>query len=325
MDLKTFPNHIQNAIIIHATDARLLPTQIPSYSDVHKPGSFYPFDNFQDAYIAAGTPVKIIHQSQDKAWDFVLIEDSTFGDWIPAEDIANVNPEFIKNWQHNMGYISVKSDDIYLVNQHARMGEIYPVNKISADTLHINIVSKDINGNAVIQEAHINKNNTYTLPLTTTPKNIATIANQFIGHPYGWGGMYGYRDCSSTTKNIFAYFGIWLPRDSALQKKLGGLDINLDHLSDTEKQKVILQKAVPFLSLIYLPGHIVIYVGEKDNTLYVFQDMWGLRTFRPFQSTGRMIVGKTVITPITFGKEYWTVKKNLLSRATDLIILRTNT
>ena len=132
----------------------------------------------------------------------------------------------------------------------------------------------------------------------------------------------GYRDCSGTTKDIFAYFGIWLPRDSAMQKKLGGLDIDLSNLSDSQKQKILLQKAAPFLSLIYMPGHIMIYLGNKDNTLYILHDMWGLRTFRPFQSQGRWIVGKTVITPIDFGKEYWTVEKNLLSKSTDLIILK---
>ena len=324
IDIKHFPNHIQTAIIVHATNARLLPTQIPSYSGVSKPGAF---DNIQDSYLAAGTPVRIIQESHDKAWDFVLLENSTRGDWIPAKDVANVNAEFIKNWQHNTGYITVKSDNISLLDHNhqysymARMGEIYPVNKTSPDFIEINIALKNTNGNAVIQTATVNKNNTYTFPLVTTPKNIAAIANQFLGHPYGWGGIYGYRDCSSTTKDIFAYFGIWLPRDSALQKKLGGIDINLEHLSDTEKQNVILQKGVPFLSLVYMPGHIMIYLGDKDNTLYILHDMWGLRTFRPFQSTGRMVVGKTVITPITFGKEYWTVEKNLLSKATDLIML----
>ena len=327
MDMSHFPNHVQTAIIVHASNARLLPTLIPSYSGVSKSGAFYPFDNIQDSYLAAGTPVRIIQETQDKTWDFVLTENNTSGDWIPAKDVANVNAEFIKQWQHNDGYITVKSDNISLLNHNhqysysTRMGEIYPVNKISPNFIEINIALKNTDGNAVIQTATINKNSTYTFPLITTPKNIATIANQFIGHPYGWGGMYGYRDCSSTTKDIFAYFGISLPRNSAMQKKLSGTDINLEHLSDTEKQKILLQKGIPFLSLVYMPGHIMIYLGDKDNTLYILHDMWGLKTFRPFQSTGRMIVGKTVITPITFGKEYWTVEKNLLSKATDLITL----
>jgi hypothetical protein len=55
--------------------------------------------------------------------------------------------------------------------------------------------------------------------------------------------------------------------------------------------------------------------------LYVFQDIWALKTFRPFQSQGREVIGKTIITPITFGKDYWNVPKNLLNKSTDLIIL----
>jgi len=327
MDLENFPNHIQTAIIIHDTNARIFPTQIPSYTDIHNPGEFYPFDNFQDSYIAAGTPVKIIHESRDKSWDFVLIENSIFGDWIPAEDVAYVDDSFIKNWQNNLGYIAIRSDDIPLLNLHhhyyykTRMGEIYPINKISTNYLTLKIAVKNTDNNAVIQESEINKNTAYILPLITTPKNIAIIANQFINQPYGWGGLYGYRDCSSTTKNIFAYFGIWLPHASELQKEQGGLDINLANLSDAQKQKIILEKAVPYFSLLYVPGHIVLYLGEKNNILYVFQDMWGLKTYRLFKPQGRIVIGKTVITPITFGKECWNVPKTLLTKITDLIIL----
>jgi cell wall-associated NlpC family hydrolase len=326
MDMQHYPNHIENAITVQGVYERIFPTEVPSYSDVHTPGAFYPFDNFQASYLAAGVPVKIIQISQDKAWDLIEVGNANYGCWVPAQNIATVNSAFIKKWQTNLGYLGVKSDNLSLTNNNifyykSRMGEIYPIDKISKDNISIKIAIKNINGEAEIQQGVIPQSETYILPLVTTPHNIALIANQFINKPYGWGDLYGYRDCSSTTKNIFAYFGIWLDRNSALQKDLGGTDISLENLSDSQKQKLIQQKAIPFFSLLYIPGHIVIYLGEKNNTAYVFQNMWGLRTFRPFQSQGRKIIGKTVITPITFGKEYWDVPKTVLDRVTHLIIL----
>ena len=35
-----------------------------------------------------------------------------------------------------------------------------------------------------------------------------------MGVKYGWGGIDGGRDCSSTIKDLLTPFGIWLPRDS---------------------------------------------------------------------------------------------------------------
>ena len=97
--------------------------------------------------------------------------------------------------------------------------------------------------------------------------------------------------------------------------------IDLSHLSKTEKTNVLLQKGIPFFTIIHLPGHILLYLGKTHDDIFVFHDMWGLRTKNLFSQEGRKIVGKTVITPITFGKQYYDVKKTFLDSADGMRVL----
>jgi hypothetical protein len=55
-----------------------------------------------------------------------------------------------------------------------------------------------------------------------TRKNLALLAQEFLGYPYYWGGRSskGF-DCSGFTQTVFSLFGISLPRDSWMQHRYG--------------------------------------------------------------------------------------------------------
>ena len=97
---------------------------------------------------------------------------------------------------------------------------------------------------------------------------------------------------------------------------------NLAGLSNYTKEQLLKDKAIPYFTLIHLPGHIVLYLGEKNGKIYILQDMWGLRTYRLFESEGRAVVGGTVITPINFGAGYLNVVNNELTNALGFTVLR---
>jgi len=324
MEMNSFPNHIQRAITINADNLRRVPTIQPSFSSVAQPGSTYPFDNLQSSYVSANLPVEILQTSKNGAWNLVLTN-YAFG-WMASKDLAFVNPAFIRAW-HTKSYLAFSKENIpvsdkgHLFRFSSRLGDIYPLEKISANRYEIELAVSDTNRNGIIKMAEVNKQDAFQMPLAATPKNIALLANQLIGGPYGWGGMYGFRDCSATSMNLFAGFGIWLPRNSTLQAEIGGKLISLKNLSNQKKIELIKRRAIPFLTLLHIPGHIMIYLGEKDNHLYVLQDMWGLRTMRLFRSAGRAVVGSTVITPITLGKGYINVEDTPLDRTTGIVLL----
>jgi len=325
MDISAFPNDQQKAITTRAASLRLFPTNIPSYSGINQPGYFYPFDNFQESYVPASMPVRILQVSKDKAWDYVLIN-ATAG-WMSANDLALVNKAFVKSWKTNEGYLGVKSDHTALMDANhvfrfkTHMGMIYPIAHETAKNYQIKIAIKNAKDEAVIDFVNIVKTKAIKLPVKFTPENFATIADRFIGGPYGWGGIYGYRDCSATTMNIMSYFGIWLPRNSSQQAALGGRSIDLSKMTDTQKKEMIIAKGVPFATLIHLDGHIMIYIGTKDGHVYVMHDMWGLHTRRFFRADGRAIVGSTIISPISFGRHYLNVTKSLLQSAIGMTVL----
>jgi len=134
---------------------------------------------------------------------------------------------------------------------------------------------------------------------------------------YGWGGMYEQRDCSSMLRDMFAPFGIWLPRNSLQQSKVGRV-ISLSDLSDEEKINIIKEKAVPFQTLLYKKGHVVLYVGTYNGEIIIFHNTWGIKTKKDGVE-GRVIVGKAVFSSLNIGKyvenydEESSMLKNLIS------------
>lgn len=161
---------------------------------------------------------------------------------------------------------------------------------------------KGADGYALAQRAALPPEHAAFWPLELTKENMAALMAQMMGQPYGWGGYGGNRDCSSTLRDLFLSFGVWLPRNSRAQAALGdGLD--LSKLGAAQKEEAVLREGRPFLSLVGLPGHIMLYLGEYEGRAAVFHNMWGLRTNAGGGQQGRAIIGKAVITSLSPGAE----------------------
>ena len=161
-------------------------------------------------------------------------------------------------------------------------------------------------------------------PLRFNSANAARIANEMIGEPYGWGGLYGRRDCSSMTRDFFAVFGIWLPRHSEDQVREAGSFIDLSGLSPDQKEKTIIEKGIPYLSLLWRKGHVMLYIGQKDGQALIFHNIWGIRTKDLQGREGRKIIGQAVITTLKPGQELRDIDStngSLLNNITGMNIL----
>ncbi len=286
------------AITIRRTNVKALPTSAAFYRDPKKTGEGFPFDYNQNSALHINIPLIISHYSRDKKWAFVQASYS-FG-WVKVSDIALVSKSFIKKFK-NDNYAMVIKDNLRLYHDKkaislVKLGALFP---IANDNKHYLVASRDAKGHARIEKVLATKSNIIAKkPLPFTPKNVAMIAKEFYGEPYGWGGSYECRDCSATTRDFLGPFGIFLRRNSSKQAK-DGKRVNIRGLSKSKKKKIIIQKAEPFRSLLHVGGHIVLYLGHFKNEPVIMHTYWGIRK----KDKTKLITGRTIITSTEPGKE----------------------
>jgi hypothetical protein len=147
-----------------------------------------------------------------------------------------------------------------------------------------------------------------------------------MGQTYGWGGLYENRDCSALIQDLFAGFGLPLPRNSKDQADAGE-NISLEGLSGPEKQAMIRTQGIPLQTLLYMPGHIMLYLGPDpaSDQPVICHAMWGITTRPPLSThTGRLVVGRTVITTLAPGKEQFPLVQPqdlLVEKLTRMVLL----
>lgn len=321
--LRAFPSRRQAAITLRNTDLREMPTHEARFAEPTPDSRANPFDYFQYSLLPPGTPVLIAHTSLDGRWHFV--ECPVAGGWADAEDIALVDESFEQAYRTGR-YAALVRDKVILPgtgrkggDSQANIGTILPLaGENAGHGLRVLVPVGSPGGTARIAEIDLAAGEAQRKPLLLTPGNVASVGNVMMGQRYGWGGMFGDRDCSALTRELFTPFGLWLPRNSGAQARLGVVH-PLEGLSFKEKEDMILRYGVPFLSLVGMRGHIVLYVGKYKNRPAVFHNVWGVRTIEEGNDDARFVIGRAVVTSITPGEEL----KNLYRATTFADRLRT--
>jgi len=304
--LDSFPNAHDPAITTRNTNLRMLPTLGPHFYSSDGDISGWPFDNLQISSVTADTPIRVCHLSADKSW--ALVETSFAFGWMPVEDFAHVDENFMKKWESGRYAVVIRDKTTILDTEghfglRTSIGQMFPLTGETPDNYEILIAVADENNNAIIKRGHINREVMSVKPLPFTYTNAAKIANELIDEPYGWGGLYGNRDCSAMTRDFFAPFGIWLPRHSEDQAKKAGTFIDLQNLEPEQKEQLILDQGIPYLSILWRKGHVMLYIGEQNGRALIFHNVWGLKTKDLQGKEGRKIIGKAVITTLYPGAE----------------------
>ncbi|MBU1629292.1 MAG: SH3 domain-containing protein, partial [Gammaproteobacteria bacterium] len=296
MNMSTFPNTDRYAITVNNTYVRQLPTIEPHFFNFRKAGEGYPFDNLQETSLWAGTPLHVLQMSWHGDWLFIQSPEVT--GWVQMKDVAFVDQAFIHLWEKKKFVATVVNqtavkDSANIYRFTAYMGSLFPVDKIKKHRYRIFIPVANLNDEVQIRTSEVTDHDMQLMPISPTPMHFANLINQLLGTPYGWGGMYFYNDCSGTLKSLFTPIGIWLPRNSGAQAKVAP-HITLNTLSSSEQEE-LLDQSKPFLTLIYLPGHIILYVGKRNGKYITFQNLWAFITKNEDGSEGRAVVGKAAL------------------------------
>lgn len=305
----------QKAIITQTTYLKNIPVSTAILQDPFKQGEGIPFDYALDSVLNFATPVLISHYTQDKRYAFVKSEVGWgFVSSLHLQTISNAQAQHYKE----ANFITPLFERTLVYNDkdefvfEGRIGAIYPYDELKNGVYHGQV------GNVKFQ---ISVNQASKFPLELNDKTLKNQLTQLINRPYGWGGYDFERDCSSLIKDIFAPFGLYLPRNSFAQS-MAWEHFDISSLSNSQKINLIKRYGKPYETLLYLKGHIVLYVGVVDGKSLAFHSIWGVKT----KDDGRILIGKSVITTLEIGKDDKRVKKDdlLLSRFETMSFFKLN-
>ncbi len=308
----------QIAITLKWMDIRALPTDKPLYKNPSQPGDGYPFDLLQNSSVNFNEPVFLSHTTKDGAWSYIFTNNAS--GWVPSEGISAIDHQTASNIQ--------KSDKVFIIEDniplqdsenrfvaYSRIGMVLPLDHEQGDTYYL----KTYDRNNSLKIVSISKHSAHIGVSKINKSDLITLGTQLLKNTYGWGGMYGERDCSSMIRDMYTPFGIWLPRNSSAQGRKGEV-ISFTGISNDEKLSLIKSKGIPFETIIYLKGHVLLYIGTYQDNVLVMHNIWGIRTIDKSGNKGRTIIGKAVISTLELGSDLadFDPDKKLLSRVESM-------
>lgn len=326
--LEQYPSRADRAITVRNASLRALPSADPVFHDFRLAGEGYPFDYNQNSAVWAGTPLFVSHTSRDGR--YVAADSPYTCGWIDVRDIAFVSDDFVAAYRaETLG--AILSDRTPLESDQGgflfegRVGMLLPFEPAAGPETSVLAALADEDRQAVLTRAQAPSDVVAAVPMAFTGENLAGLVNQIIGQPYGWGGLGGYRDCSSTVLDLLLPFGLPLPRNSG-QQAGAGKKVDLEEgLSASEKEDRVVAQAAPFRTLLNIPGHVMLYLGTYQGIPVAFHTIWGLRTESAGGSNpGRHVIGRSVITSLSPGVELESLSKSrgdLLGRIQSLTLV----
>ena len=323
-NFRTYGSLNQNAITLNYTNIRLFPSDKPLFRDPLLAGEGFPFDYLQNSSVAANKPIFVSHFSKDREWAYVF--SSLASGWIKTNDFVFLEKKYTDLIQNAQQIFFIK-EGIALVDKEenflfsSRIGISLPLIAEDDGRYKVLVIGSSKKMQPLYLEVTIDKKSAHKDFLAFTKENMRQIVQEVFDSKYGWGGIYQERDCSSMMRDIFTPFGIWLPRNSYQQSRMGKV-ISLNELSDEAKIALIKQEGIPFKTLLYKKGHIVLYVGTYNDEIIILHNVWGVKTKKD-EKEGRIVIGKALFSTLKLGREQpdYNVEEEILRNLKSMNII----
>jgi hypothetical protein len=320
----------RRAIATDNVAVRALPSAEPYYRNPVLAGEGPPFDYLQRSAIWAGTPLYILGASTDNAWRLV-VSPAVVG-WVAQEAVATVDADFVQAWagRAQAGLAALVRERVPMRAAHGAAGQArgfdgyigaaYPV--VAADGRGLTVLAprRTARGDAELMNVRLGREDAWLVgeAARPTPERFAQLARQMLGRPYRWGGGGFYNDCSAEMQNVFATFGIWLPRNSADQARRGAR-LRVPDGSPEDRMAFIREHGRPFATLLHVPGHVMLYIGARaDGAPMTWQNIWGMS---PADRSRRAVIGRSVLLPLLPSYQEDPELVSLLNKPLTLIFL----
>ena len=290
---------VRYAITTENASIRAFPTDLFLTNEIGK------YDYLQETGINYFEPLIVLWDSADGEWSFVQAYDyngwmkkSSFGYCERDELLSLLDTLKNKNiwcayYTNTYQFVGVNGQEYAL---DLRMGTYLP---LKDDKTTLCFRSKD--GNATFTFCSPEEEDKGGDIIEYTTGNLLKVADNALGTPYSWGdiseaGM----DCSSTLQGIFKCFGVYLPRNSSQQIKLSADIIDLNTTSEKKLKKIT---QLPMGSILYMPGHVMLYIGEYNGVPYILHNT----TDSARDDKGTVLFNSCVLTSVDIGKSGYTL------------------
>ncbi|PCI52732.1 MAG: glycoside hydrolase [Gammaproteobacteria bacterium] len=295
----------------------------PTFDRVFKEGEDRDLDWFQESGLFPGDAVAILQLSKDRQW--LLVQSYNYLAWMPKEDVAIGNKTDILAFKKAENFIVVTGSKAFtnhvpnqaaLSNIQLDMGIRLPLAKRSeySNTLYgqnpfanyiVKFPSRDSEGKLVFQLVPIPRGQDVRVGyLPFTKQNLVQQSFKFLGERYGWGHDYNGRDCTGFIGEIYKSFGLLMPRNSGQQAKS---DYGLNHYfakGTTKADKLTVIKQMQTGDLIYIPGHVMMYLGQENSKPYIIHDVKELGYIDERGEVYRGTLNGVSVTPLLPLKDY---------------------
>lgn len=261
-------NIVEYGIILARTPLKTWPTMDEAFSNQSSA-----YDRFLESTLYPYEPIAILHESKDKKWLFVKMYN--YEGWVQKEDVAYTSFNILNLLINNHNFIVITEPKAYTKysNRELDMGCTFPLLKKNNEYFTVLCPQKRADNSLYFTFGYIPIEYGSINYLPYTQKNTLSQAYKFIDEPYGWGGMNGYRDCSALVMDIYRSMGIKLKRNTDQQEIMSPINISVSEISESDKRKQL--KTLPAGSLIFMNGHVMLYIGEYENTHYILHDTPG--------------------------------------------------
>ena len=255
--------------------------------------------------------------------------------WVPSENVAicQDKDEWLEAWQVKTSakdFVVVTQDKITL---EPNIYDAYPSNiklnfssilkLVSESDIPKNIGERGTWNNYIVYVPTRNDSGKYERKIAMisehfdvsvgfvpmTQANLLKLSLACLGNRYGWGGMLDSMDCSMLTRNVYRCCGFVLPRNTNWQQNIPGTKTDLEGKTDEEKMKIL--EKMPAGTMLYFPGHTMLFLGIDNGAGYVVSDLGGV-----VDTVGELTtysVQSVTVTPLTVRR-----KKNGLTWLTNL-------
>jgi cell wall-associated NlpC family hydrolase len=312
-------NIVTFGLVVRRSVLRTFPTS----DRVFKWGKDRDLDRFQESGLFPGDAVAILHESKDKQW--LLVQAYNYLAWIPKENVAIGNKSEILAFKNDQNFIVVTGSKAFtnhvpnqaaLSNIQLDMGIRLPLAKRSeySNVLYgqnpfanyiVKLPIRNTDGKLALKLVPIPRGQDVRIGyLPFTKQNLVTQSFKFLGERYGWGHDYNGRDCTGFIGEIYKSFGLLMPRNSGQQAKseYGLNKFFVKGAAKADKLKAI--KQLQAGDLIYIPGHVMMYLGHENSNPYIIHDVKGLSYIDEHGEVYSGTLNGVSVTPLLPLKDY---------------------